>query len=99
MNKDGMRRMTSALQGRNTHATKEEAQKYLKNFITNNSEENLIGIFGKQSIGTFEVSAMECYPEHNDPKGCFIQRELNPDQTILIGKIKEIIEGIREKAL
>jgi len=36
------------------------------------TQECLEGIFGKQAIGTFRVSPVECWPEHNDPKRFYI---------------------------
>jgi len=94
MNKDGMRQMTYPMQGRNTQGSKEETEKELEAFLKNNSQNTLDSIFGSQSKGTFEVSAIECYEGHNDPKGCFIKEELNPGQEILIGKMKKIMDEI-----
>lgn len=67
----GLRQIMDSQQGRNTHATIEEAREDLKNVLTNNSEETLISIFGPQCIGTFRVSPIECWPGHNDPKGIY----------------------------
>lgn len=65
IDKDSMRRMTRAYQGRNTHATKKDAQNYLNKFLEANTPERLIEVFGPQCAGTFEVSAVECYiPGH-----------------------------------
>jgi hypothetical protein len=68
--------------GNNTRATREQVEEYLGHFLKNNSEETLISIFGKQSIGTFEVSAVECYPVHHDPVSTYIDEELNPRQVV-----------------
>ena len=58
----GMRQMMAAAQGRNTHTTKEEADKALSALLENNTSELL------QSVGySFEVSAVKCYPNHFDP--------------------------------
>lgn len=89
MDKDGARCMAYPMQGRNTRGSKEEAQTELEHFINNNREETLISIFGRQALGTFEVSAVECYDGHNDPKGCYIQKELNPDQVTVTGWLAE----------
>lgn len=97
INKDGMRTMTYAVQGRNTRGSKKEARGLLRNFLANNAKETLIGIYGSQSIGTFEVSAVECYEGHNDPKGCFIQEELNPGQVCLVGELKDILDKIDKR--
>jgi hypothetical protein len=79
IDKDGLRVMVYAQQGRHTYATKEEAQVLLDAFLKNNTQERLIEVFGEHTIGTFEVSAIECYPGHFDPIGCYINKELNPD--------------------
>jgi hypothetical protein len=91
MDKDGVRIMVATVQGRNTYATRSEAEIHLKSFLENNPPD----IFGKQAIGTFEVSAVRCYPGHNDPYGPYIQQELNPGQEILRDPMKKIIEGLK----
>lgn len=67
-NRDGMRTLTFAAQGRNTYGTPEEAGAALAAFLLN-SEDTLIQVHGPQSRGTFEVRPCECWPGHNDPKG------------------------------
>ena len=79
INKDGLRVMVYAQQGRHTYATRDEAQKHLDDFLKNNTQERLIEVFGEQAVGTFEVSAIECYSGHFDPVGCYISKRLNPD--------------------
>lgn len=97
INKDGLRQMTAAIQGINTVGSKEEAQKRLTEFNANNTPENLTQIFGSQALGTFEVSAIECYEGHNDPKGCFIRENLNPGQLCITGPFKKIYDTINHK--
>lgn len=82
IDKDGLRVMIGPQQGRSTFATTQVADEYLKEVLKNNSEETLINIFGQQAIGTFRMSAIECWPGNNDPKGIYIQKELNPDQDV-----------------
>lgn len=94
IDKDGFRTMTYAQQGRNTKATREEAERELIALLGNNSVERLEGVFGSQSTGTFEVSVIDCYPGHNDPKGCYIDEKLNPGQVCVVGKMKEIMEEV-----
>lgn len=96
INRDGMRKMTYSIQGLNTRGSKEEAQKDLQNLLANNTKDNLIQIFGEQSIGTFEVSAIECYDGHFDPKGCWIRESINPGQVCLVGEIKKLMEELEE---
>lgn len=94
INKDGFRSMTYVNRGENTKATREAAEKLLRNFIENNTSEVLSGVYGSQSIGTFEISAIECYPSHFDPIGHYIDEELNPGQVCVVGKMKEIMEEV-----
>jgi len=82
IDKGGLRRMVSPQQGRHTLDTREVAESHLSALLNNNSEKLLADVYGYQSIGTFEVSAVECWPGHNDPKGCYIQKELNPEQDV-----------------
>jgi len=100
IDKDGLRVMVYAQQGRYTYATKDEAKILLKLFLENNTQERLIEVFGRQAVGTFEVSAIECYPGHFDPIGCYIIKELNPDPKspcdvdVLFPKAKEKIREV-----
>jgi hypothetical protein len=95
INRDGMRKMLGATQGRNTKATKTEAEVYLKAVLGNNTPELLIETYGKDGYETLAVSAIECWPVHNDPKGPWIQQELNPGQEILRGVIKDIMKRLK----
>lgn len=68
VNTKDMRCMTFAHQGRNTHATQAEAQEHLDAVLNTGVNRNDIpGVFGAQSVGTFEVRPVECYPGHFDP--------------------------------
>mgnify|MGYP001423262646 CR=1 FL=1 len=91
--KDGLRIMVYATQGRHTYATRKQAQEHLNAFLKNNTQEQLLGVFGEQAIGTFEVSAVECYPGHFDPIGCYIRAEINPGQ-VVVTNLKKILESI-----
>jgi hypothetical protein len=90
INKDGMRVMTYTCQGRYTKATRKEAEQDLKDFLTNNTKECFSGVYGSQSIGTFKVSAIECYPKHFDPQGCYINKELNSGQQNLSEEMEKL---------
>jgi len=96
MNKDGMRQITAPMQGRNTLGSKEEAKKELAAFLKNNHPDTLKSIFESGCMETFEVSAIECYPGHNDPKGCWVNEDLNPGQEVYAGKMKEIMNNLDE---
>jgi hypothetical protein len=96
IDKDGMRIMVYAVQGRNTHATRNEAEIQLKFLLENNSKERLTEVFGERAIGTFEVSAIECYPGHFDPIGCYIREDLNPGQVIIADpKLRELLKALK----
>lgn len=97
MNSDGMRQMAYPCQGRHTKGSKEEAQKLLEDFNKNNLPETLKSVFGKDCLGTFQVSAVDCYEGHFDPKGCFIKEELNPGQVCAAGKFKETLDKIKHR--
>lgn len=79
---NGMRRMLGPCQGRETHETYQQAQVALGHLLINNSPELLTEVYGKQALDSFAVSAIECWPDHHDPKGIYIQEDLNPDQDI-----------------
>ena len=80
--RDGLRRMTYPYQGRHTFSRRGDAEKILKSHTDNNTPDRLAEVYGPQCLGTFKVSAVECWPGHNDPKGCYIDKELNPDQDV-----------------
>lgn len=86
INKDGMRQK---LKG-NTLSTKDLAKEALKAVLENNTRELLIETFGEIAYETLDVSAIDCW-EHNDPKGIWIDEELNPGQECLRGPIREAI--------
>jgi len=61
------RTLVGPAQGRNTYATREEAEKYLQAMVENNSRETLEEHYGLP----LEVRPCECYPIHFDPKGIY----------------------------
>jgi hypothetical protein len=65
VNKDGMRTLARANQGRNHFETKELAEEYLKDVWTNNSEDTLKSVFG--DVIKMRVDPVECY-HHGDAK-------------------------------
>lgn len=74
----GARAMVGARQGRHMKATREEAESYLAEFLKNNSEERLVSVYGKASIGSFRVDPFECF-DHGDPI-----RSIAPDETFIV---------------
>ena len=64
INKQGMRTLASAAQGRNTFETQEQAEAYLRLLLTHNPEERLKQIYGLP----LEVRPCPCYPVHFDPQ-------------------------------
>lgn len=68
VNREGMRTLTFAAQGRNTYASAGEAQGMLDAFVET-SLPNLLQVHGEQARGTFAVRPCECWPGHFDPCG------------------------------
>lgn len=66
----GERVITFARQGRNTYGSKKDAQRILDAFLDPEIGNDIAGLYGPQSIGTFEVRAVECWDNH-DPKSCY----------------------------
>lgn len=66
VNADGQRQMTWAAQGRNTHATREEAERALVALHENNAPHILA------KYPHLEVRPIECYPGHFDPVGIYV---------------------------
>lgn len=60
----GMRRLTFAMQGRNTHATREEAERLLALYKEPGS---LDRVLKPAELATLEVREWDCYPGHHDP--------------------------------
>lgn len=67
--RDGTRTLAHACQGRNTWATREEAQDVLNSMTRNNSVETLRQLFGLP----LEVRPCECWPVHFDPMGIYFE--------------------------
>lgn len=67
INKDGMRTLMGAAQGRNTFATEGEAQEWITAVTENNSADTLRQIWGDDP--QFAVRPCPCWPGHFDPKG------------------------------
>lgn len=93
INKDGMRRILGTAQGRFTKATAEEAQSAVDSLLSNNTEDCLRECYGKQSIGTFRVDPIECWPVHFDPIGIFVHDPESPFEM----NYKEILDKVRAK--
>ncbi len=69
VNRDGMRTLICAAQGRNTWATYQEAAEYMAAILSNNSADQLRSLWGDNP--RFEVRACDCWPNHFDPKGIY----------------------------
>ena len=69
VNKEGLRTLTAAAQGRNTFDTRKEAEAHLDVMLANNGESKLRQLFGDDP--RFEVRECLCWPGHFDPKGCY----------------------------
>jgi hypothetical protein len=73
VNLAGLRTLTNPTQGRYTHATYRDADDELRAFLRNNGVSTLATVFGPQSLGTFEVRPVDCWPVHFDPKGVYFE--------------------------
>jgi hypothetical protein len=71
VNDRGVRTLLDPAQGRFTYARCEEAEAFLREFLSANTPERLQGVFGKDCVGTFAVRPVECWPQHFDPKTCW----------------------------
>ncbi len=69
INRDGMREMLGAKQGRHTYATEREANDYLKTMKANNDLAMMERLYGP--IGSLAVRPCECWPGHFDPVGIY----------------------------
>ncbi len=67
----GLRTMVTANQGRHMHETRGQAEEWMEKFLANNTIEQLVQVFGKQSLGTFRVDSFDCY-DHGDAKGIYV---------------------------
>lgn len=65
VNRDGMRTLMLAAQGRDTFATAAEAQAWIDAVICNHAEA-VAQVWGTNP--RFEVRACPCYPNHFDPQ-------------------------------
>ncbi len=75
VDKNGMRRLMAAAQGRFMKPTREKAQEWLDQILRSEGgrgEEGLVDIYGEQSRGTFRVDAFECH-DHGDPVGIYVE--------------------------
>jgi hypothetical protein len=67
--KNGLRTLVGPAQGRNTRATREEAEQDLVALRGHNSRERLTEFFGNPDL--MEVRPVECYDGHHDPMGIY----------------------------
>lgn len=69
INRDGMRTLMTAAQGRHTHETESQAKAWLDAVTTNNGGDTLRQVWGDDP--RFEVRPCRCYPVHFDPQTCW----------------------------
>jgi hypothetical protein len=72
INRDGMRTLTRANQGRNHFVNKEQAEQWIQTVYGNTPEATIRQVYGPQALGTFEVRPVECY-SHGDAIGIFFK--------------------------
>lgn len=69
VNRDGMRTLMNAAQGRHTYDTPEQAQAWINACRQHNNADTLRSVYGPTD--TYEVRPCECWPGHGDPKGVY----------------------------
>lgn len=69
VNRDGMRALAHAAQGRCTYETPEEAQAWIDAARVNNSADTLTSVYGTPD--TLDVRPVACWPGHFDPVGIY----------------------------
>ncbi len=67
VNRDGMRTLMRAAQGRDTFATAADAQAWIDAVTANNSADTIRQVWGANPH--FAVRPCDCWPGHFDPKG------------------------------
>ena len=75
INKDGLRGLIHAAQGRFMKERREDAEQDLKDLLSSNSASRLISVYGKQGLATLRVDPFDCY-DHGDPKGVYVDQPL-----------------------
>lgn len=68
IDKDGLRSLATANQGRYFHDTPESAETHLRAILSNNSYDTLKSVFG--DVSKMEVRPVDCY-ETGDAKGIY----------------------------
>jgi hypothetical protein len=72
IDKDGMRTLTRANQGRNHFETTEEAQHAIDMMIANNPKDSLESIWGPNAVNSLEVRPTLCY-DHGDAVAIYFE--------------------------
>ena len=60
--------MTQCMRADNAYGTETEAALLIAQIYGKNSDGRVAEALGEQAVGTFEVRAVECWPETFDPK-------------------------------
>lgn len=82
------RRILGPNQGRCFFENPELAIIALKSFLENNSENTLKKVYGAQSIGTFEISEIDCY-ENGDTKSIYVDaNDCGPFRSVTLALIE-----------
>jgi len=72
VNRDGMRQLAHAQQGRHTYATADEADAWIRAALANNSRETLESVYGGAAgVASLAVRPCACWPGHFDPVGIY----------------------------
>jgi hypothetical protein len=73
INKDGVRELAHAMQGRHTYETPEAAQAWIDAATQNNSADTLRSVYG--NVSKLAVRPCHCWPVHFDPIGRYFDTE------------------------
>lgn len=91
VNRDGMRTLISAAQGRNTFATEAEAEQHKADILANNSHKTLRELYGFP----LEVRPCPCYPGHFDPQNVWFDT-LSPELNRLAEELATTVINERD---
>ncbi len=94
INRDGLRALAHAQQGRCTHETPEAAQEWINLATKVNTDEQLRPVYGDTT--KLQVRAAACYPGHHDPVGCYFDDDAENPEAYFAGVAFELWSKLDE---
>lgn len=79
--RDGLRKLSTANQGRHFYDTREDADEHLAALLAQNSKDRLAEVFGPQVVGTFAIRSVECYVPGGDAVGIYFDDTPEPSDS------------------